>query len=42
MPSKLKPCEGEENQVETYLKDANLEDYIQEINYKAMRKEEIQ
>ena len=41
MFSKLKPCQGIENQVETYLQEAQLEDCIEEINYDDTREEEI-
>ena len=37
IPSKLKNCNEQENQVEFYLKDADLTDCIDEINYEQTR-----
>jgi len=42
MPSKLKTCDGEENQVQHYLQTTNLADYINEITYETTRKREIE
>ena len=41
MTSKLKPCEGIKNQVETYLEETQLKDCIEAIDYEATREEEI-
>ena len=41
IPSKLKYCNGQENQVEFYLKDADLIDCVEEINYKQTRNFQI-
>ena len=41
MPSKLRTCNGKENQVETYLAEAGLSEIVEEINYDEMRKDII-
>lgn len=41
MPSKLWECEGQENQVETYLQETGLDSYVETIDHKKIRSEQI-